>query len=271
MPFKSAPPPHLRAEGSVPQMMWTVVLALLPAVLASLIFFRFNALRILTVAALSAVLAETAFQKILGKGQRAYDGSAVITAILFALLLPPTIPSWMVALGAFFSIGMGKEIFGGLGQNPFNPALVGAAFLLVSFPSLRGLFVFPLGETEFWIFLAAIFLGGIFLGLKQLIPWEIPFLYLGAFFVCFVPVLRDGDVVFLIPVFLAAFFMVTDPATLPLARPARRWFALGAGMLTAFLSRGLNVVEGAACGILLMNALSPALDRWCRLNFVRPR
>lgn len=264
MPVKSSPP-HIRSESSVPQMMWTVALALLPALLASFILSRFPAFRITTVAVLSAVLAEMGMRKLFGRQANLYDGSAVVTALLLALLLPSSLPSWMVAAASFFAIAVGREIFGGLGQYPFHPALLGAAFILACFPSTENFFASSFEPTESAVYGLSIFAGGMILLLKRLISWESPLLYLGSLFV-FSSALGafGGEILLSGSVLLAAFFLVTDPVTTPLTRRGVRWFAVGAGVLTVAFREWLTSTEGVIYGVLLMNSLNPWFDRWFR-------
>ena len=113
----------------------TIVLAsLLPAVVLSFILFRWNAFRVFGISISGALLSEIGMRKIFKTQVTLFDGSALVSALLFALWIPPALPSWMVGIGTLAGLVFGKEIFGGLGQNPFNPALVGAAFLYSSFP-----------------------------------------------------------------------------------------------------------------------------------------
>ncbi len=122
--------PHIRSQDSVPRIMWHVVASLVPVVVASALFFGVSALLQVTVAVLFALLAERAT----GKGGAIADGSATITGLLLGLTLPAGLPLWMTALGSSFAIVFGKSVWGGLGQNVFNPALVGRAFLQAAFP-----------------------------------------------------------------------------------------------------------------------------------------
>jgi Na+-translocating ferredoxin:NAD+ oxidoreductase subunit D len=122
--------PHIRAPDSTPRIMWSVVISLLPLVLAAFWFFGISSLFVIAAACIGAVATERAF----GHRGTLGDGSAAITGLLLGLTLPAGLPLWMAALGGAFGIGFGKIIFGGLGQNVFNPALVGRAFLQAAFP-----------------------------------------------------------------------------------------------------------------------------------------
>jgi Na+-translocating ferredoxin:NAD+ oxidoreductase subunit D len=123
--------PHLKAPDSTPRIMWTVVATLVPVLAAATWFFGPSALLVTGAATLGAVATERAF----GRGGSLGDGSAAITGILLGLTLPPGMPLWMCFAGGVFGIGFGKLVFGGLGQNVFNPALVGRAFLQAAFPT----------------------------------------------------------------------------------------------------------------------------------------
>ena len=127
--------PHVHHHDSVKKIMWSVVIALLPAFLVAVYFFGVPVILITAVSIASCLLFEYLIQRFLLKGKPTMsDGSAVITGLLLAFNLPPNLPLWMVAVGALMAIGVGKMAFGGLGRNPFNPALVGRVFLLISFP-----------------------------------------------------------------------------------------------------------------------------------------
>ncbi len=127
--------PLLKQDMTTQRAMLDVLLALLPATLAALWFFGLSALLVLVTSILGAVLTEWFFSPPENRGQRLGDGSAALTGLLLGLTLPPALPLWMAFLGGAVSIGLGKLIWGGLGQNLFNPALVGRAFLLATFPN----------------------------------------------------------------------------------------------------------------------------------------
>lgn len=126
--------PHIHCGESIASTMHTVILALIPACLAGIYYFGLPALWVIIIAMLSCMIFEAAAQKAMKKKVTIYDGSAALTGILLAMNLPPSSPWWMVVLGSLIAIGMGKHIYGGLGYNPFNPALVARVVLLISFP-----------------------------------------------------------------------------------------------------------------------------------------
>ena len=131
-----SPNPHLHSKTTTAVLMRDVVIALLPAVLVSVFFYGWKELLVLAVSVLSCVLIEYLITRYcLKKASTIGDWSAIVTGILLALNLPATTPWWVVFLGALVAIGVAKMTFGGLGQNVFNPALVGRVFLLISFPT----------------------------------------------------------------------------------------------------------------------------------------
>lgn len=130
-----SPSPHIKSKESVPAIMYGVVFSLIPALVVGIYFFGLSALTVTLTAIAACLLFEYLIQKFLLKGKISItDGSALITGILLAFNLPASIPPWMVIVGAVVAIGIGKMSFGGLGKNPFNPALVGRVFMLISFP-----------------------------------------------------------------------------------------------------------------------------------------
>lgn len=130
-----SPSPHIAGEQSISRLMYGVILSLVPALLVSSYMFGIGALIVTAIAMLSCILTEAAIQKYLLKKEISVrDGSAMVTGILLAFNLPSNLPWWMIVVGSIFAIGIGKMVYGGLGNNPFNPALAGRVFLLISFP-----------------------------------------------------------------------------------------------------------------------------------------
>jgi len=205
--------PHLRDKESVPKIMYTVIASLVPACLASFYFFRFKALVLLLSCVAACLITEALFLWLRKKPlDSTWDGSAIITGLLLAMTLPPSLPVGMAAIGAVVAIGVGKQVFGGLGYNIFNPALVGRAFLSTAFPAAMttwippvmakvniATFATPLGNLKFQNAIAqgtlaplkdlfwgnvggclgetsafALILGGIFLLYRRIIDWRIP-------------------------------------------------------------------------------------------------
>lgn len=211
--------PYLLKPASVTRVMTLTILALLPGVLAQVSFFGPGILKQLVIAAVAALLFEAAFLRLRGKpvGLFLKDGSALLTAILVAISFPATAPWWLIVLGIFFAIVVAKHLYGGLGQNPFNPAMVAFAVCMISFPSLMAQWpgidaatgatpldhlktALKLGEGAVavtgitadpqvygliagrgWEWVAAGFLvGGMALIALRIITWHIPAAFLGA-------------------------------------------------------------------------------------------
>ena len=127
--------PHIHSGESVKKIMWSVVIALLPAFLVSIYYFGLPVIILTFVSIASCLVVEYLIQKYMLKGEvTIWNGSAVITGLLLAFNLPSNLPLWIVVIGAVVAIGIGKMAFGGLGKNLFNPALVARVFLLISFP-----------------------------------------------------------------------------------------------------------------------------------------
>jgi len=223
------------------------------------------------------------------------DGSAALTGLLLALCLPPSFPFFAAILGSIFAITIGKQIFGGLGYNIFNPALVGRAFLAAAFPvhmttwtvtSATPLAAMKFSHqlTPYWKLLMGnvggcigetsallLLLGGIILTLPGK-RWQIPLSYLGTVFVL-------GGIFWLInpaqypdPLFhllagglmLGAWFMLNDPVTSPITKKGMVIFGLGAGILVVVIRLFSGLPEGVMYSILIMNAFVPLINRYTR-------
>jgi electron transport complex protein RnfD len=126
--------PHIKGKESVEKIMWTVVACLMPPLLLSIFIFGIQVLIITLVSVVSCVAAEAVSQKLLGRPITIKDGSAVITGVLLAYTIPPGVPFWMPVLGAVVAIYVAKHLLGGIGYNIFNPALIGRAFLVATYP-----------------------------------------------------------------------------------------------------------------------------------------
>lgn len=296
--FTVSPAPHLKEKESVKKLMWGVIFSLLPAGFFTFYFFRFYALKVISVSVGTCVLTEVIFLR-LRKGVFPSEPSALLTGILLAFVLPPSFPWWGVVMGGVFSILVGKQIFGGLGYNIFNPALLGRAFLMATFPVLMTSYLEPhtlnaltgatplglwkfqhkltplfplalgevpgsLGETSSF----ALFGGAVFLLLKRYIDWRIPLSYLGSFLLL-TTLFSSLSPKFAPPLFhlfsggliLGAFFMATDPVTSPVT-PLGRWiFGLGGGTMVGLIRLFGGYPEGVMFSILFMNALTPLINR----------
>jgi len=143
-----SPSPHIHGPASTSRLMMDVLIALIPAFAVAVVVFGINALTVTAVSVAACVLTEYLIQRFLLKGPTTIGNySAILTGVLLAFNLPPTIPVWIIIIGAVIAIGVGKMSFGGLGANPFNPALVGRVFLLISFPQQMATYVSPVPDA----------------------------------------------------------------------------------------------------------------------------
>jgi electron transport complex protein RnfD len=156
--------PHINDRDSVPKIMYAVIISLAPAIFASIYFFRFRAVWLYLACLLASLATEALFLWVRKKPMHSlWDGSAVITGLLLAMTLPPSLSLELAVIGAVVAIALGKQVFGGLGYNIFNPALVGRAFLQTAFPVAMttwiapaaekintATYATPLGNLKFW-------------------------------------------------------------------------------------------------------------------------
>ncbi len=209
--------PHIRSEATTQRLMLDVIIALLPASFAGIYFFGIKAALIIAVTIVSCVGFEYLTRKALKRGNTVGDLSAVVTGLLLALNLPPTLPLWMAIVGSFFAIVIVKQLFGGLGQNFVNPALAARAILLVAYgtkmtywseplakasesgadvisyatplgilkeggelPRLMDMFLGKIGGSLGETSAIALIIGGLYLLARGVISWHIPVIYVGA-------------------------------------------------------------------------------------------
>ena len=282
--------------------MWAVNLSLLPAAVAGVILFGAAAAWVMFLCVASAVVSEAVLQKMTRRKVTVSDGSAFLTGLLLAFNLPPHVPFWIPVAGSFFAIAIGKQIFGGLGQNIFNPALAGRAFLMASWPkfmtafsppftcdaitsatpltllkeakgfmppSYLDLFLGKKGGCIGEVCILALLIGAAYLLYKKYITWHIPLCYIGTTAV-FIWIFGakpffTGDWLFHMltgGLILGAFFMATDYVTSPLTKKGQIIFGVGCGLLTAILRIWGGSAEGASYAILMMNAATPVIDRF---------
>ncbi|MDH4274750.1 MAG: electron transport complex subunit RsxD [Gammaproteobacteria bacterium] len=145
LPLKTPSSPHAHAMSSVSIVMLKVIVALIPGIIASVYFFGWGTLINVVLAAATALLSEAFVLRLRGHAvmPALLDGSALVTALLLAVALPPIAPWWISVLGSLFAIVITKQLYGGLGYNPFNPAMAGYAFLLISFPAAMTTWLLP--------------------------------------------------------------------------------------------------------------------------------
>lgn len=304
--------PHVHSDESTKKIMWRVNLALVPMLLCGIAYFGLNALLISLVSVACCCLFQWLIEKFIMKVPTTLcDGSAVVTGLLLAFNVPATAQMiWLVAIGALVAIGVGKMTFGGLGKNPFNPALVGRVFLLISFPVQMTTWpvagkLFPMsldtttGATplgilkehgaealpQAWDMLIghmggslgevsaiAILIGAIYLLCKKIISWHIPVAFIGTAFVFSGILWLCNPEQFIDPVttiltggiMLGACFMATDMVTSPMAKSGQLIFGFGCGLLTVIIRTWGAYPEGVSFAILLMNAVTPLINKWCK-------
>ena len=290
--------PHIRSGATTTKIMGTVIIALMPALVASVIIFGPRALLVTAVTVAAAVLFEFAWCHLRHQPDSIQDLSAVVTGLLLAFNVPSTIPLWMPVVGAFVSIVIVKELFGGIGRNFANPAIVGRMVLAVSFTSRMTAFPFPntlsgvdaltsatplaaagngaqlpyldlllgthggvLGETCS----LALIIGGVFLIAVGTIKATIPVTYLAT--VAVISLLTGHDpLVQLLSggLLLGAFFMATAYTTSPYTTKGQIVYGLLLGVITCGIRFWGNMAEGVSYAILIMNLLVPYINALTR-------
>jgi len=294
--------PHIRTKRTVQSIMLDVLIALLPATVAGVVLFGLKALVTILVCVATSLLSEFLFNLICKRKQTIKDLSAVVTGLILALCLPASVGVWHCIVGSVFAIIVVKCLFGGIGCNFANPAATARVFLLIAFstavgggvatnfaspdliasatpleiikygsdatlPSLMDMLLGnragAIGETC----IAALLLGGIYLIARKVIYWHTPAIYIGTVFVLSLLIKQDvtlalyevlgGGLV------LAAFFMITDYVTTPINKLGKMIFALGCGIITVLIRFWGSYPEGVSFAILLMNILSPYIEKLC--------
>lgn len=302
--------PHIRCEESISKVMWSVNAALAPAALFSVYNFGMPVLFIMVLCIVAAMATEYLILKWQDKPMVVNDGSAFLTGLLLAMNIPATLPWYMPLAGSIFAIAVAKHTMGGLGFNIFNPALIGRAFILASWPIamttwplskdmigkvdsltaatplgilkmegyaklvatfgdqaamykslLFGLRAGSAGETSALLLI----LGGIYLIYKGYIKWQVPVFMIGT--VGALTAAFGGDPILHMMsggLILGAFYMATDMVTIPITTKGQIIFAVGAGALTVLIRLQGGYPEGVCYAILLMNCVTPLIDRVVR-------
>ena len=298
--------PHITSPDSTQSIMGKVCLALVPALIASVIIFGFNALILTAVTVAACVFFEWAYCKLMGREVPIADFSAVVTGLLLAFNMPATLPPWMAIVGAFIAIVIIKQLFGGLGYNFANPAIVGRIALAVGFGAKMAAYPLPdngvdaltsatplavageLGSGDYLTLLLGnhggvlgetcaicILIGGIYLIATKVISPVLPITYLATVAVlslCFgmdpiVQLLSGG-------LMLGAFFMATDYVTSPTTDKGKLVAGLFLGLVTMLIRKFGNMNEGVSFAILLMNLITPYIEvntRQARLGIAKKK
>ena len=287
--------PHLHSGASTQVIMRDVLIALAPAVVASVVFFGPRALLVEVLCVAVAVLCEWAFEKICKRPVTVSDLSAAVTGLLLALNLPVGIPLWQAAFGSFVAIVVVKQLFGGIGYNFANPAITARIIMLVAFsgtmtswavpnlvdavssstplailkagegelPSLLEMFLGARGGSKGETSCLALLIGGIYLIARKVITWHTPVAFIGTVLV-FSALLGQEPLYQMMAggLFIGAFFMATDYTTSPPTPAGKAIFGIGCGIITVAIRVWGNYPEGVSFSILLMNILNPYICKW---------
>lgn len=287
--------PHIHSGRSTAGVMRDVLIALCPATVCGAIIFGARALLVLAVSLAACIGFEALFNLLMKKPQTVGDCSAAVTGLLLGLNLPASIPIWQIVVGAFFAIVVVKCLFGGLGCNVVNPAIAARVLMLVSFGAMAApalptivdtvatatplsggaelpfarLFLGVYGGTIGETCTPALLLGFVYLLARRVIGWHIPVSFVGSVFLlslvfegfsfygALCAVLSGG-------LLLGAIFMATDYVTSPVTPKGRIIFGVGAGVITVLIRYFGSYPEGVSFAILLMNILTPYIDRLAR-------
>ena len=300
-----APSPHLSSTStSTKQMMLDVLIALAPVVGMAIYVFQMYAVRQLTICVSTCLVAEALFTRMRGKDLSLGDFSAAVTGVILALSLPGTAPWFVGVIASIVAVGIGKIIFGGVGMNIFNPAMVGRAFVMISFATFLGASGYQdvgsavdaitqatpmdafkqggvvvslpalfwgltngsLGETS----ALACLVGGIYLCVRRTASWEIPAGVIAAVVVLggIANLLQPGSEWTVLhhllggSLLFGAFFIATDPVTSPLTPRGKLIFGIGVGAFIMLLRIFSGYPEGVMFAVLLMNGVTPLINRW---------
>lgn len=294
--------PHIQSKTSTQGIMRDVIIALLPAAVAGCILFGWKALLMIAVCVATTVLSEFLFNLLTKKEQTVTDLSAVVTGLILALSLPAKANIFHCIVGSVFAIVVVKCLFGGIGCNFANPAATARVFLIIAFaasiggataptlggvdlvasatpleiikfgseaelPSLLDMFLGnragAIGETS----ALALILGGVYLIARRVIKWHVPVIYIATVFLLSLIIKQDLTVALYQVLggglMIAAFFMITDYSTTPINTLGKMVFAFGCGVITVLIRFWGSYPEGVSFAILLMNILSPYIEKLC--------
>lgn len=292
--------PHIRAPRDTRAIMLDVIIALVPALIASVIFFGLNSLIVTAVSVVSCVVFEWLYRFLMKKSCAIGDLSAVVTGLLLAFCLPPTVPFWVPIIGALFAIVLVKQLFGGIGKNFLNPALAGRAFLF-SYPvlmtswkaaafqgdawtgatplaslhagtlapdSVGAMFLGNIGGCIGEVSALALLLGGAWLVYRKVIGLRIPLTYIGTVAVITLLFPRGNNAIlwmlqnlFAGGLMLGAIFMATDYCTSPVTPKGQIIYGIGCGVLTVIIRYFGSYAEGVSYAILIMNLTVWMIDK----------
>ena len=293
--------PHIFSSVGVPQVMRGTFFAFLPMVFAAILFFRVPAIILILTCISTCVITEVICQLVMKKPVTINDWSAVVTGCSLALILPPALPVSAAIIGSVFAIVVGKQIFGGLGFNIFNPSLLARAFLMANYPAWLTTWSEPLktdtissatplalakfqhvfvptqnlflgnvsgslGETS----ALCVIIGGIYLFWKKFGDWRTPVSILTTVFVSTFILWVINPGLYASPIFhllagglmYGALFQASDPVTSPVSKKGRIVFGIGIGLIIVTIRSWGGLPEGVMYSILFMNALTPLINRF---------
>ncbi len=301
-PLVVSPSPHFREKTTTTSIMLDVIIAMMPALIAAVIIFGVRALMLTAICVASCVAFEWLFNLVCKKKATVGDLSAVVTGMLLAFNLPPELPIYIAVIGSFVAIIIAKQLFGGLGCNFANPAILARVALLVSFsqpmttwlvptitggsmelvsgatplPTLNAVGSLDMSYLDLFLGLGkggcigeisglALILGGLYLVIRRVITptTTVAFLFTVALFTL---VLGQDPGAHLLTggVLLGAIFMATDYSTSPVTEKGKLIFGIGCGLLTVLIRVYGSYPEGVSFAILLMNIVTPHIDKLTR-------
>jgi len=297
--------PHIRGGNTIERMMLTFIIGLIPTAIAGIYLFGTPSLVVMVLSVATAVIVESVIERFTGQSLTYRDYHAILIGLLLALILPPSVPWWIPVIGATVAIILGKMVFGGLGNYPFNPVVVAWVVLKLSWMERLDLFFEPHSNSEMLtplmelqedpaafygydllpLFLGekagpigtvcglAILIGGIFILVRGIIRWHIPLSFLFGVAI-FSAILRyiDPDVyppvIFHLisgGVLLGAFFLAPEPVTSPVTPRGMLLFGFLAGVTTMIIRMWGAYPDGTFFAILIMNAATPLF------NYLKPK
>ena len=289
--------PHIRAAENTRSIMLDVIIAMMPALIWAIVKFGFRALTLTAVSVVGCMFFEWGYRKLMKKPQSVNDLSAAVTGILLAFVCPVNMPYWMILVGDFFAIVVVKQLFGGLGYNFANPAIVGRIAMALGFTGAMTSYTYPengidalasatplaveetaqnagsyvtlllgnhggvLGETC----AITLLIGGIYLIWTKVISPTIPVTYLAT--VAVFSLLCGYDPIYQLlsgGLMLGAIFMATDYTTSPITFKGKIIYAVGCGVLTMLIRVFGSLPEGVSFSIVILNILVPLIERVSR-------
>lgn len=294
--------PHIHTKDTTRGIMRDMLIALTPAWITAVVFFGLKALLNIVLCVGVSLLSEFLFNLITKKKQTIGDLSACVTGLLLALSLPTTANVWHCIVGSAFAIIIVKCLFGGIGSNFANPAITARVFLLIAFstsiaggtltnfqnpdlvasatpleviksgdvstlPSLIDMLIGNRAGAIGEVCALALIAGGIYLVVRKVISWHTPVIFIGTVFILSLIIKQDLSIALYEVlgggVILAAIFMATDYSTTPINKYGKMVFAFGCGLITVLIRFWGAYPEGVSFAILIMNIISPYIEKWC--------